>query len=119
MSDHDLFFGWRPGLPPCCTPQLPLYAPSRERLAERCYTVYNAGGDPATAGLNFQGKPCPVWAELPENVKAKWLAVADDIQQLSSRDKVHDTLGSALGGVLGSLLGNGALLVPKPSKEKP
>lgn len=44
-------------------------------LAERLYCAYNRGGDPSTAGLNYQGKECPAWSDLPENIRAKWEAV--------------------------------------------
>lgn len=46
-------------------------------LAERLYCTYNASGDPASAGRNYLGLPCPAWSALPENVRAKWEAVAD------------------------------------------
>lgn len=62
-------------LPPCCTP-LEYSDP-----AERLYCAYNRGGDPATAGLNFKGDPCPIWPELPENVRAKWEAVAAEVRK--------------------------------------
>jgi hypothetical protein len=45
-----------------------------EAGAQALYYAYNAGGDPATAGLNFRGEPCPAWADLPDNVRAKWCA---------------------------------------------
>lgn len=57
-------------LPACCTA-----GPDASR-AERMYAAYNAAGDPTTAGLNYQGKPCPTWVELPVNVRAKWLAAS-------------------------------------------
>lgn len=60
-------------LPPCCTPS-PDATP-----AERAYCAYNAAGDPATAGLNFAGQPCPVWSALPENVRAKWEAAVGEV----------------------------------------
>lgn len=56
--------------PLCLTPT------EHASLAERLYCAYNAGGDPSTAGLNFRGEPCPVWADLPGNVREKWEAVA-------------------------------------------
>lgn len=68
-------------LPDCCTPFE--YAD----LAERLYCAYNRGGDPATAGLNYQGKPCPVWTELPENIRAKWEAVAVEHVDVAPRPK--------------------------------
>lgn len=58
------------GLPACCT------AGPEALRAERMYAAYNAAGDPTTAGLNYQGKPCPTWTELPVNVRAKWLAAS-------------------------------------------
>jgi len=57
-------------LPACCFADQ--YAP----LAEQLYAAYNRGGDPVTAGLNYQGKPCPEWNDLPDNIRAKWEAVA-------------------------------------------
>ena len=60
-------------LPACCTPG-PDATP-----AERAYCAYNAAGDPATAGLNFAGQPCPVWPALPENVRAKWEAAVGEV----------------------------------------
>lgn len=57
-------------LPPCCTPR------ADASLAEILYCAYNRGGDPATAGLNYQGLPCPNWQELTPNVRAKWEAAA-------------------------------------------
>lgn len=58
-------------LPACCTPT------ADASLAERLYCAYSAGGDPATAGLNFQGQPCPIWEKLPPNIQAKWQAASD------------------------------------------
>ena len=55
-------------LPDCC------YPTEGATLAEILYCAYNRGGDEATAGLNYQGKPCPVWSALPENIRAKWEA---------------------------------------------
>ena len=57
-------------LPACC------YVDSPEDFPALLYAAYNRGGDPATAGLNYAGQPCPTWEALPENVKAKWNAVA-------------------------------------------
>lgn len=44
--------------------------------AARLYAAYNRGGDASTAGLNYQGKPCPVWEGLPPNVRLKWREAA-------------------------------------------
>lgn len=56
--------------PLCCIPT------DGASIAEILYCTYNRGGDHRTAGLNFAGDPCPIWAELPANVRAKWVAVA-------------------------------------------
>lgn len=57
---------------PCCTPS------EGATLAEVLYCAYNRGGPPDRAGLNFQGAPCPVWADLPDAVRAKWEAAASE-----------------------------------------
>lgn len=67
-------------LPACCT------APSDASFAEQAYAAYNAAGDPATAGVNYQGKPCPIWSELPENVRAKWKGVEALVARLGRPD---------------------------------
>lgn len=59
-----------PALPACCHPS------ADSSLAEMAYCAYNAAGDPATAGLNYRGEPCPTWADLPENIQRKWDATA-------------------------------------------
>ena len=69
-----------PALPTCCTP-----GPGAS-LAELLYCVYNAGGDPARAGLSWDGRPCPVWADLPDGVRGKWIATAK---------AAHDLVGEA------------------------
>lgn len=58
-------------LPACCTPS------EGALLPERFYCANLAGGDPATAGLNYQGLPCPMWGDVPENIRAKWRATAE------------------------------------------
>lgn len=60
-------------LPDCCWPS------GDAEMPEALYCAYNRGGDPETAGLNYQGKPCPVWTELPQNIRDKWTAVADEV----------------------------------------
>lgn len=45
------------------------------------YAWYNRGGDPATAGLTFNGAPCPSWDDLTDNVRAKWNAAAEAAQE--------------------------------------
>lgn len=59
-----------PTLPACCHPSTPA-------LDDQFYAAYNRGGDPTTAGLNYQGHPCPEFSALPDNVRAKWAAVAE------------------------------------------
>lgn len=46
-------------------------------FAKKLYEAYKAGGDPATANKNYQGLLCPEWEDLPENIRAKWKAVAE------------------------------------------
>jgi hypothetical protein len=65
-------------LPDCCHP-----SPDCER-AEALYCAYQRGGPEERAGLSWDGKPCPTWAELlasdgpgPAGVVAKWRAVAE------------------------------------------
>lgn len=74
--------------PACCTPS-PNAGP-----AELAYCAYNAAGDPETAGRNFRGDPCPVWADLPPNVRAKWEGVAalPDMQIGAEARRVAKTL---------------------------
>jgi hypothetical protein len=58
-------------LPDCC------YAGPFPTLAESMYAAYNAAGDPATAGLNYQGLPCPTWGQLTPNIREKWIGAAE------------------------------------------
>ena len=55
-------------LPACCRP-----SPGAS-LGEHLYCAYNAGGE--RPGLNYQGLPCPLWADLPEDIRWKWTATA-------------------------------------------
>ena len=57
--------------PACCYPGEEI--PTR---AEQLYCANLRGGDPSTAGKNYQGLPCPMWADLPANIRAKWEATA-------------------------------------------
>ena len=64
--------------------------PDAER-AETLYCAYQRGGDPERAGLTWDGKPCPTWAQLVERadsgdvgaagVVAKWRAVAENVEK--------------------------------------
>jgi hypothetical protein len=66
-------------LPACCHPS------EGADLAEQLYCAYMRGGAPERAGLAWDGRPCPTWAELHERaagndagargVIAKWEAV--------------------------------------------
>jgi hypothetical protein len=87
-------------LPDCCYPG-PDASP-----AERAYCAYNAAGDPATAGLNFRGDPCPTWRALPENVRAKWEGavapiVAPDPYVFALKQPVALSLSGEAGIVIG------------------
>ena len=57
-------------MPPCC------FANPDNGLGAQLYAAYNRGGPNDRAGLNYQGKPCPQWAQLPQAVRDKWNAVA-------------------------------------------
>lgn len=72
------------GLPACC------HADALATPCERAYAAYNRAGDPATAGLNFRGDPCPTWDELPENIRVKWRAASDAVVM-----EVEDTIRAA------------------------
>ena len=67
-----------------------------EAGAHALYYAYNAGGDPATAGLNFRGEPCPAWADLPENVRAKWRAAFGAARTICGQG-VTDGVGFTVG----------------------
>lgn len=47
-------------LPACCYPS------EDAGLAEQLYCAYMRGGIPARAGLSWDGRPCPTWADLHE-----------------------------------------------------
>ena len=57
-------------LPGCCFPTDEL------NIGEQLYCYYNRAGDPETAGLNYQGTECPLWLNLPGNIRAKWMGAA-------------------------------------------
>jgi len=60
-------------MPDCCYPS------PNASFAERLYCAYNAGGE--RPGLNYQDKPCPLWRDLPPDVRAKWEATAKVTKQ--------------------------------------
>lgn len=68
MTTTDADLG---GLPACC------YALASEPLPKRLYAAYNRSG--AKKGLNYQGLPCPLWEDLPEDVQAKWSGAAMEV----------------------------------------
>jgi hypothetical protein len=43
-----------------------------EKRAIRMYAAYTA----SSGGLNYQGKPCPKWDELPPAIQSHWCAAA-------------------------------------------
>lgn len=77
-------------LPACCIPS------PEASLAETLYCEYQRGGPPERAGLAWDGRPCPTWAELQERsagndagargVIAKWEAVAESVRADSASD---------------------------------
>ena len=56
-------------LPACCFPS------QNAEPAERAYCAYLR----STGGLNYQGLPCPVWADLPEKICQAWRAAASEL----------------------------------------
>jgi len=63
-------------LPACC---IPSDRPD-VTLGEIAYASYCKGGsDPARIGLTFDGKPCPTWNALGQNVNEKWQASAEAV----------------------------------------
>lgn len=75
-------------LPECCTP-----SPGADR-AETLYCLYQIGGPPERAGLAWDGRPCPTWADLvaraesgdagAQGVVAKWEHVGEWIKRRES-----------------------------------
>lgn len=71
-------------LPACCHPS------EGADLAEQFYCAYMRGGAPERAGLAWDGRPCPTWAELHERsagndgaaqgVIDKWEAVVEAME---------------------------------------
>jgi len=59
-------------MPPCC------YAPPDAPLAHLMYAAYNAAGE--KKGLTWDGKPCPIWDALTDDVRAKWEAAAGEAE---------------------------------------
>jgi len=55
-------------LPECCYPS------DNASMAEQLYCAFNASGE--RPGLNYQDLPCPMWDDLPKDVKAKWQGTA-------------------------------------------
>jgi hypothetical protein len=49
---------------------------SIEHKAERIFNAYNAAG--ANPGKTWDGKPVPTWAGLNDDVRAKWVAAAEE-----------------------------------------
>jgi hypothetical protein len=76
--------------PACCYPS------DAAGLPEVGYAAYNCGGPTETAGLNYQGLPCPTWPELPGVVVEKWEAAAAAIKHVVTADLLR-----GLAGVLG------------------
>lgn len=66
--------------PACCYPS------DAAGLPEVGYAAYNCGGPTETAGLNYQGNPCPTWPELPAAVVEKWESAAAAIKHVVTSD---------------------------------
>jgi hypothetical protein len=80
--------------PECC------WAEPTAEVGERLYAAYQRGGSADRAGLSWDGRPCPTWAELmaaaeagqvgPAGVVAKWRATARAASLLGDRDYMRD-----------------------------
>jgi hypothetical protein len=57
-----------PRLPPCC------YAEPGDEPGKQFYATYNRAGD--RPGLNYKDLPCPLWEDLPKDIRTKWRAAA-------------------------------------------
>ena len=67
-------------LPACCFPS------DNAEPAEALYCIYQRGGPLERAGLAYDGRPCPTWAELltredegSRGVVAKWRQLAETV----------------------------------------
>ncbi len=49
-----------------------------EEIAKVLYDAYVK----QSGGLNYQGKPCPLWADLPEAIRENWRAVDREAQRI-------------------------------------
>lgn len=56
--------------------------PRNDFLARAMYEAYTA----SSGGLNYQGKPCPKWDELPEAICKHWHAAADVARARGARN---------------------------------
>lgn len=71
-------------LPACCIPS------EGAGLAEQLYCAYQQGGPPERAGLSWNDRPCPTWAQLVERAEdgdagaqgviSKWEAVVASLK---------------------------------------
>jgi hypothetical protein len=83
--------------PPNCTPT------EGASLGEVAYCRYNYGGKPELRGINYQGKPCPTFAELADlpngkNIQLKWQHVAQQAareQRIATRTAMNRLLTAA------------------------
>jgi hypothetical protein len=51
---------------------------AREKAAVALYLAYGV----AAGGVNYQCKPMPIWRDLPDNIRANWIAVAAAAERL-------------------------------------
>ena len=49
-----------------------------KETAQLLYDAYIA----SSGGLNYEGKPCPAWAELPEAIRTHWRAVVREADRI-------------------------------------
>lgn len=56
-----------------------------EELAEAAYTEYGEAAD----WKNFQGNPMPLWAELPQEIRDRWLAAAGKVRDMCDANRAR------------------------------
>lgn len=83
-------------LPDCCIPR------DGASAAEILYCAYQRGGAPDRAGLSWDGRECPTWAEIlgeafagdigKQGVVAKWNAVVHAVTEILKSPPADDGL---------------------------
>lgn len=86
-----------------------------ERVRELAADLYE-GYIQNSGGLNYQGLPCPKWADLPEAIRGHWCAVACSALGLIGLQvlEVADDRGSDVGQDIAFDLIGDSLMLPEP-----